>query len=96
MTDTENIEICTECELPLAGHCPECQECPRTEGPCWCKATRTQDVEPGMVVEIEGERFAVLGVTVDWPVVRYVTPDRPDGEAVEFGAEVVIVGQVTV
>jgi hypothetical protein len=49
----------------------------------------TQDAQPGMLIEIEGERFMVQDVTVDFPVVRYLTPRGT--EAVEYDVQARIV-----
>jgi hypothetical protein len=49
----------------------------------------TQDAQPGMLIEVEGERFMVQGVTVAFPLVRYATPRGT--EAVEYGVQARIV-----
>lgn len=53
--------------------------------------TFTQDATPGMLIEIEGERFAVIAVTVEYPVVRYTTPRGT--ESVEYGVAARIVAR---
>lgn len=49
----------------------------------------TQNAQPGMLIEIDGERFMVQAVDTDFPTVTYTTPRGR--ERVEYGAEARVV-----
>jgi len=49
----------------------------------------TQNAQPGMLIEVDGERYLVLAVDTDFPTVRYSTPTGM--ERVEYGAEARVV-----
>jgi len=49
----------------------------------------TQNAQPGMLIEIDGERYMVQAVDTDYPVVIYTTPRGR--ERVEYGAEARVV-----